>query len=735
MAAAQNLPVRLRMRKDLRVSEQTHQGVRQWVLKDPLSSRYYRLGPQQFAVLELLDGQRSLSQIKDALRKRFPQLAATHSQLQTLVTQLHRSGVVTSETLGQGEQLLTRFRRQQHQQRIAKLLSVFAIRLPGVDPERFLTATYRWFRWIYHPVAVAACVAMMVAALLTILIDFDHFLSRMPAFHEFFGGGNLVWMMFALAVAKVVHELGHGLTCKHFGGECHEIGLMFLVFTPCLYCDTSDSWMVSSKWRRAAIGAAGMYFELTLAAVCTFLWFSTNPGLLNFLCLNTIFVCSVSTLLFNCNPLLRFDGYYILSDLMEVPNLSRKAQSALVGLLRKLCLGLPWAADATLPTRQRILFVVYAVAAFFYRMFVLLVILWFVSEIFEPYGLDAISDILIAVSLTGLIVVPSGRLLKFFLVPGRLAQVNRMRLLGTFCVLLALSGFVVFVPLPHHVYATVLIQARDATRVYVEVDGTLDELLVKPNTDVIAGAPLVRLSSPELQYDAEKLRGQMQQLETRLMNLRRQQSDDPNVSQSIPHTLTSLQDVRERLETIQQHQSRLTLVAPVGGRLFSPASVPESVSNESQLEQWSGTPLQPENVGCFLPAGTLVCMIGSPHQFEAVAMIDQADADYLQEEMESEIVLDELPAHRWVGEISEIAAVDTKVAPRELSMKTGGNLMTTTDATGAERPSVISYQTRIPIADDDQRLVSGFRGQAKIRVGESPLAVRLLRIFNNTFRF
>ena len=126
-------------------------------------------------------------------------------------------------------------------------------------------------------------------------------------------------------MTKVLHEFGHGLSCKHFGGECHEMGVMILVLTPCLYCNVSDSWMLPNKWHRAAIGAAGMYVEVVLASICTFIWWFTEPGLFNYLCLNVMFICSVSTVMFNANPLLRYDGYYILADILEIPNLRQKA--------------------------------------------------------------------------------------------------------------------------------------------------------------------------------------------------------------------------------------------------------------------------------------------------------------------------------------------------------------------------------------------------------------------------
>ena len=173
-----------------------------------------------------------------------------------------------------------------------------------------------------HEAGVVPCGFQEVA------VQFQAVRARLPEFHAFFCLDNLVWFLLAIAVSKALHELGHGLVCKHFGGECHELGLMLLVFTPCLYVNVSDAWLLPNKWHRIAISAAGMAVEVLLAAVCTFIWWFSEPGMLNYLCLNVMFISSVSTLVFNANPLLRYDGYYILSDLMEVPNLRQKASTS-----------------------------------------------------------------------------------------------------------------------------------------------------------------------------------------------------------------------------------------------------------------------------------------------------------------------------------------------------------------------------------------------------------------------
>jgi putative peptide zinc metalloprotease protein len=189
-----------------------------------------------------------------------------------------------------------------------------------------------------------------------------------------------------MGLVKICHEFGHGLSCKKFGGECHEMGLMFLVFTPCLYCNVSDSWMLPNKWQRVFIGAAGMYVELILASIATFLWWFSEDGMFNFLCLSVMFICSVSTVVFNGNPLLRFDGYYILMDILEIPNLRQKATEILKRWFQKNCLGLELQENPFLPHRNRFLFGIYTIASFVYRWVVAFSIIMFLNAVLKPYG-------------------------------------------------------------------------------------------------------------------------------------------------------------------------------------------------------------------------------------------------------------------------------------------------------------------------------------------------------------
>ena len=205
--------------------------------------------------------------------------------------------------------------------------------------------------------------------------------------HQWLRLESLFVLAVVIGVTKVLHELGHALMCKRFGGECHQIGPMLLVFTPALYCDTSDSWMLPNRWQRAAVGVAGIATEVLLASLATFVWVSTGPGLSHFIAMNVMLVCGVSTVFFNANPLLRYDGYYVLSDLCDVPNLGERSRKLLAGDFARICLGVDEPSDEVFSRRSRFWLTVYAVTATAYRWGLTLLILWFVSQLLRPYRL------------------------------------------------------------------------------------------------------------------------------------------------------------------------------------------------------------------------------------------------------------------------------------------------------------------------------------------------------------
>src|SRR5215469_2583990 len=600
----------MRVRPDLTYRQHRYQGRTYWVVKEPVGLNYFRFQEEEFAILKMLDGQTSLDEIKEQFEAEFPPQKIGIEELQQFIGMLHRSGLIVANVPGQGHQLLLRRNERWRKEWLGRLSNILSVRFKGIDPDRILNWLYPRMKWIYSTPAVVACCLLALSALSLVLVKFDVFQSKLPEFHQFFNLKNALWLSVALGVTKVIHEFGHGLTCKHFGGECHEMGVMLLVLTPCLYCNVSDSWMLPNKWHRAAIGAAGMYIEMVIASICTFIWWYTEPGMLNHLCLSTMFVCSVSTLMFNSNPLLRYDGYYILSDLIEIPNLRQKATDILNRKMGEWCLGLEPPDDPFLPERNQFLFAAYSIAAVIYRWVIVFSILWFLYEVWKPYRLEIIGQIIGVASLYGLLVQPFWKLGKFFYVPGRIEKVKKPRMYATLAVIAAVLAAVFLVPLPHRVYCTFEIQPRDAQKIFVTVPGEMVDLRVKPGDQIEKNATLARLENLDVELDIAKLEGERSQKEIELESLRSglYNAGDDKAALQIAPIEALLQSIKEQLVEKKSDFRRLTLISPVAGIVLPPPEEKKPTSDK-QLAPWTGTPLEPRNCRAFLQEGTFFCHV------------------------------------------------------------------------------------------------------------------------------
>lgn len=724
----------MRMRPDLTARQHRYQGRLYWVVKEPVGLNYFRFQEEEYAILKMLDGQTSLDEIKDQFEALFPPQKIGIEELQQFVGMLHRSGLIIANVPGQGHQLLLRRSERWRKEWLGRLSNILSVRFKGIDPERILNWLYLRMKWIYTRPAVIACIVLGLSALSLVLVQFDIFQSKLPEFHQFFNLKNAVYLSIALGVTKVIHEFGHGLTCKHFGGECHEMGVMLLVLTPCLYCNVSDSWMLPNKWHRAAIGAAGMYIEMVIASICTFIWWYSEPGLLNHLCLSTMFVCSVSTLMFNSNPLLRYDGYYILSDILEIPNLRQKATDILNRKMGEWCLGLEPPDDPFLPERNQFLFALYSVASAIYRWVIVFGILWFLYEVWKPYRLEIIGQIIASMSLYGLIVMPIWKLIKFFWVPGRLDKVKKPRLYATLAVIGAALLAIFYVPLPHRVYCTFEIEPRDAYKVYVTVPGEIADVRVKPGDRVDADTLLAELKNVDVELEVARLEGERDQTKIKLANLADELVRDRRrqAAGQIEPLRKLLQSVEDQLIEKRTDLSRLALVTPVAGMVMPPPEMNKPTA-DTQLSSWTGTPLEDRNQDAFLQEGTFFCQVGDPQKMEAQLVIDQQDVEFIKKDQLVDIKLDELPFDTLHGVIDEVATEPLRVSPRHLSNKAGGELATKTDEAGVERPQNTSYHARVPLDDPEGLLRIGYKGRARIHTEPQPLGRRLWRLFTQTF--
>ncbi len=250
-------PVPLVARKDVRVHEVVYQGEVLWVIKDPVKLTYFRLRGDQYEILRLLDGKKSIDEIRSCFLKMFPTKHPTRAQIQKMIMDLYEKGLAWSQRPGQGSVLNHRGEVHKWQKAKQAVCNILFIRIPGYDPTRLLSSGYWFAKWIFHPAVLLWAITIIMCSWVVIATHASDFSQRIPSFETFATWKITVFIWIVLGATKIIHELGHAFACRHFGGECHEIGMAFLIFSPCLYCDVSDSWMLGSKWKRIAIAGEG----------------------------------------------------------------------------------------------------------------------------------------------------------------------------------------------------------------------------------------------------------------------------------------------------------------------------------------------------------------------------------------------------------------------------------------------------------------------------------------------
>ena len=736
LVSSTSRPLLLRARPDLTARRHRYHGRTFWVVKEPVGLNYFRFHEEEYAILQMLDGRTSLEEIKEQFEQQFQPQKITYHDLLQFVGMLHRSGLVISEAGGQGKQLVKRRGEKKFREWMGKLANVFALRFRGVDPERFLNWLYKYAGWFFTWPVVVAVLLFGLSALSLVVVNFDVFQGRLPAFHEFFGPKNWFWLGITMAVVKVLHEFGHGLSCKHFGGECHELGAMLLVFTPALYCNVSDSWMLPNKWHRAAIGAAGMYVELFLASIATFLWWFSAPGLVNHICLSVMFICSVSTVVFNGNPLLRFDGYYILMDLLEIPNLRQKSSEVLKRYMKEYCLGLEQPENPFLPQGNRWLFAVYTVAAVAYRWLVTFSILFFLNKVFEPYGLKVIGQAIALAGLIGLVVQPAWSLWKFLYTPGSLTKVKMNRVFATIGVLAAALAFVLFVPLPFSVKCVFEVQPRGGKQVFASVSGQLKSIEKRPGDAVKSGDVILVLDNPKLRWEAQSLRGHRDEAAQSLADLRRAQFSDPAAVDQVEQAVETLASAEKQLADKQAEVDRLTVVAPRDGVVIPvPQKVDKTAHAEGRLPGWSGSPFDEKNLTAWFQPTDLLCQVGDPKDLEAVLIVDQTYIGLVKPDHAVRILLEAQTGRAFDTKVGEISPSEMKLVSPALTTQHQGRLEAKSDPSGMMKPLSTSFQARAPLGDAVDAAQVGMQGQARIYTGWQSVRARLYRYLAKTFHF
>lgn len=722
-------PLTLVRRGDLVVRRMAARGSATWVVKDPVALRYFQLGAEEGWLLQRLDGRRSLNQLCREFNTEFAPRRIEVAQLDALLRRLRHDNLLLAAGAEQAEALWEEGRRRARRQRLFAWLQPWAIRFRGVDPSRFLDAAYPWVRWAFTPAAAWLATALVASALGLAIVRFDALTAKLPPLEAFLRWQNVAWLAAALAIVKILHELGHGFVSRHYGVRCHELGLMLLAGVPCLYCNVTDAWLLPNKWQRAAIGAAGIVVELVLASLALWLWWASAPGALNTLCFHLLVVCSVGTLVFNGNPLLRYDGYYVMSDLLELPNLRDEAIARVEEQALDLLCGVPPRDFASLGMPRWLAW--YGVASLAYAAAVLLGLAWVCYRLLAPWGGGGMVLALTGVCMAGMIapsVARIGRAARFEALSGE--PVWR-RFLWRGGITAALLAIVLFIPLPKRVRAPGVIVPRESRQLYVLVEGQLDRALA-PGAKVKQGDTVAWLVNHRLAREVATLEGEARVRRQRVEHLEQMSVEDQDASLRLPAARESLADTEERLRVRRLELERLEIKSPLNGTLLPPENA-EPVVERHELPPWSGSPLDEANRGATLQPETIVGVVADVSRLDVVLACTEDDIGQLAVGQSATVVSDQSPGTPIAARVTETNPLDMETAPRAL----GERGLLPTRREGLEQgatPLETRYQVRLellePLAGGTPL---GGTAQASVHVPPRSLAWRLARFMAQTF--
>jgi putative peptide zinc metalloprotease protein len=502
-----------RLRNHAKLHRHRYRGQIWYVLQDRSNERFHRFSPAAFAFIGLMDGRRSVEEIWELSSTRLGDDAPTQPEVVQLLSQLHASDVLQCDIPPDTAELLERYEKQQQRKWQRRVMNFFAWQFPLIDPERFLQQFvplvrpfFSWWGAILWSLVVvpAVCVGAAHWSDLT-----ANLIDRVTA------PNNLIVLWLLFPVIKTLHEFGHAFAVKAFGGEVHEMGIMLLVLSPVPYVDASASTAFPSKWHRAIVGAAGMIVELVIAAVAIYLWISVEPGVVRTLAYNTILIAGISTVVFNANPLLRFDGYYILADFLEIPNLRQRANTYLGYLCERYLFG---SVDAQAPHAtkgERMWFVSYAVSSFVYRVVVVVAILLYLTD--QLFVLGVLFAVMTVMTWFAL---PLGKGVKYLFASPRIRRVRgRAVAVSTAMAALAVVLLALF-PAPFRTRAEGVVWIPDEAFVRAEVNGFLEQVVAKPGSPVKVGDLLMVFRDPEIIKDVKSLQAQLQEVKARIREQR-----------------------------------------------------------------------------------------------------------------------------------------------------------------------------------------------------------------------
>lgn len=693
--------LRPRLRSHVRFHRHHYRNERWYVLEDRISRRMHRFNAVSHFVIGLMDGRRTVDQIWQAAVDRFGDDAPTQDEVIRLLGQLHTAEVLQSEVTPDLEELLRRTVKAKKKTWLQNLISPLSIRIPLFDPDRLLER----YLWLYRPLFT------WVGALVwCVVVGFAVFsaAAHWPELTEgvsdrVLAPQNLVLMWLTFPLLKLAHEFGHACAVKAWGGEVHEMGVMLLVLMPIPYVDASASSAFRETRRRVIVGSAGMVVEVFIASLALFVWLEIEPGLVRAVLYNIMLIAGISTVVFNANPLLRYDGYYILADLIQIPNLRQRANQYLTWLMETRLFGVRQPPqDSTRGERRWYVF--FAITSFLYRNFVMLAIALFIAGQYMIIGV-----ILALWVVVTALVWPLLKGLAYVLAHPRLRR-RRVRAVTVTATLVAgLYALFMVLPVPLWTRAEGVIWVPEDAQVRAGSDGFVREIMVTSGSIVSRGSTLLVAENPALLPKLRVLEAQLRLLE------RRAQAEERTDLVRRDLTREEIRATQAELEHVRRMMDELVVTSPTSGRFvlaIPAADLPDRFLRKGQ------------QIGYVVPDATVTARV----------LVPQDDVDMVRERTERiEVKLAGRLYNTYPAVIRrEVPAASNRIVNPALSSVGGGRVAL--DPEARSEPTSLEtwfdFELELPSANAH---VLGEHVYVRFEHGDEPVGWRIYRSVRQLF--
>jgi len=679
------------LRDATQISRHVYRGQTWYLLRNGLNGRNHRFNAAAYSLIGRMDGRQTVEEIWHNAGKLSVDAAPTQDEVIGMLGRLHEADLIQSDILPSTVELIRQAEAQPNTSWKSRVSNPFFMRFSLWDPDRFLK------KWGF----ITAPLFTRGMFILWLLIVFSALVAAVLHWQELTGSladqlflpRNLVQLWLVYPLVKVIHEFGHAFAVKKWGGDVHEMGIMLLALTPIPYIDASDSTFFPDKQHRIAVAAMGMMVELLLASLALLVWLNVETGLVSGLAYKVMLIGGISTLLFNGNPLMRYDGYFILADQVEIPNLNQRSTRYLGYLLQRYLLGIETAQSPVTAPGERGWFLIYGPIAFCYRIAILLGLVWVVSSRFFIIG------VLIALwGAVSMLILPAFRSLSRFLnSPAARQRRSRMVLVGGTAVLcLVLLIFVI--PMPLFTTTQGVVWLPEQSMIRAGTDCELVEVLAPVEQEVARDAPLLRGVDPFLSAEVDIYRARLKQLYA----VYNAQPLRKRVKRKM--LLDEIQLIKGDLHQTEEKLAKLLIRSPARGSfiLIDARNLP----------------------GRFVKKGELLGYIVSEHRPTIRAVVNQADIGLVRERVtQIEVRLAERPEMSLKVDLERIfPAADLNLPSAALG--TGGGGVIPIDPTDPDRLRALEslFQLDLSLPDPVKNPHIGGRAYVRFEHGTMPLA-------------